>query len=146
MLKGIPRILSPDLLKSLCEMGHGDKVVIADSNFPTHSIGKNSIVLRCDSGGTLQLLDAILKLMPMDTHVKQPFALMEADEGDDPQIPIWRDYEEILSQYDARSKAVIRKLKRQDFYEEASKAYLIIATGEAAIYANIILQKGVISE
>ena len=77
MLKGIPEILSPELLKVLCEMGHSDRLVIADGNFPVESMGKNAITIRCDGHGVPELLDAILQLFPLDTYVEKPVNLME---------------------------------------------------------------------
>lgn len=144
MLNGIPKLVSPELLKVLCEMGHGDKVVIADGNFPAESLGKNNKVLRYDGNGTLELLTSILKLIPLDASVEYPVNFMEVSKGDDTKVTIWKKYEEILGQFDSRGKNVIRMLERQDFYNEARKAHLIIATGETETYANIILQKGVI--
>ena len=64
MLKGIPKILSPELLKVLCEMGHSDRIVIADGNFPSESMGKDAIVIRCDGHGVPEILDAILQVFP----------------------------------------------------------------------------------
>jgi len=72
MLKGIPSIISPMLLKVLCEMGHGDTIVIADGNFPSETIGKDAIVIRVDGHGVPEILEAILKLFPLDTYVKKP--------------------------------------------------------------------------
>ena len=72
MLKGIPPIISPELLKALCEMGHGDELVIADGNFPCESIGKNAIVVRADGHGTAEMLEAVLRLMPLDTYTEKP--------------------------------------------------------------------------
>jgi L-fucose mutarotase len=144
MLKGIPRLISPELLKALCEMGHGDRLVIADGNFPAESIGKNNKVIRYDGNGTIELLTAILQLIPLDTSVEHPVALMEVSEGDNAEVTIWGKFEQIVSKFDSRDKKAIYMLERQEFYDEAKKAYLIIATGETATYANIILQKGVI--
>ena len=72
MLKGIPEILSPELLKVLCEMGHSDRLVIADGNFPVESMGKNAITIRCDGHGVPEILEAILKVFPLDTYVEHP--------------------------------------------------------------------------
>ena len=82
MLKGIPKILSPELLKVLCEMGHGDRIVIADGNFPSESVGKNAKVIRMDGHGTCELLEAILQLFPLDTYVEHPVQLMQVVPGD----------------------------------------------------------------
>ena len=92
MLKGIPKILSPELLKVLCEMGHGDRLVLADGNFPSESIGKNAKVIRMDGHGTVELLKAILELFPLDTYVEQPVQLMEVIPGDPGETPIWEEY------------------------------------------------------
>ena len=142
MLKGIPKILSPELLKVLCEMGHGDRIVIADGNFPTESVGKNAIVVRCDGHGVPELLEAVLKLFPLDSYVDHPVSLMEVMKGDPVETPIWDEYAKIVEKHEPDTK--IGHIERFQFYEVAKKAYAIVATGEGALYANIILQKGVV--
>ncbi len=144
MLKGIPKIISPELLKVLCEMGHSDTIVIADGNFPAESMGKNARVIRCDGHGGVELLDAILQLFPLDTYVENPVSLMQVVPGDKVETPIWDEYKSIIAKYDSRGADVVANIERFAFYEEAKKAYAIIATGESALYANVILQKGVI--
>ena len=144
MLKGIPKILSPELLKVLCEMGHSDRIVIADGNFPAESVGKNAKVIRMDGHGTCELLEAILKVFPLDTYVEHPVNLMEVMPGDPVETPIWADYEKIVAAEDPRGASAIGQIERFAFYEEARKAYAVIATGEGALYANIMLQKGVV--
>ena len=144
MLKGIPEILSPELLKVLCEMGHSDRLVIADGNFPAESMGKNAKVIRCDGHGTVALLDAILRLFPLDTYVEKPVSLMQVIAGDTAETPIWNEYKDIVSHYDSRGAECVSQIDRFEFYEAAKKAYAIIATSEKALYANIMLQKGVI--
>ena len=144
MLKGIPPILSPELLKVLCEMGHGDRIVIADGNFSTASTAKNSIMIRCDGHGVPELLDAILRLFPLDSYAEKPVVLMDLLPGDTVKTPIWDVYQEIIAKHEPRGADVIAKISRSDFYEEARKAYAIIATSEKALYANILLQKGVL--
>ena len=104
MLKGIPEILSPELLKVLCEMGHSDRLVIADGNFPVESMGKNAITIRCDGHGVPEILDAILKLFPLDTYVEHPVNLMEVMPGDNVETPIWDTYKEIVSKHDERGE------------------------------------------
>lgn len=146
MLKGIPKILSPELLKILCEMGHGDRIVIADGNFPAESVGKNAKVVRMDGHGVCELLEAILQLFPLDTYVEHPVNLMEVMEGDPVETPIWDEYEKIISAADGRGAAAVGHIERFRFYEEAQNAYAVIATGEAALYANMMLQKGVVIE
>ena len=144
MLKGIPKILSPELLKVLCEMGHSDRIVLADGNFPAQSVGKDAIVIRCDGHDVPSLLHAILKVFPLDTYVDNPVLLMEKVPGDIVETPIWEKYKQIVRQYEERGEKAIGTVERFAFYEEAKKAYAIIATGEKALYANIIIQKGVV--
>ena len=146
MLKGIPSILSPELLMVLCEMGHSDRIVIADGNFPCESMGKDSIVIRCDGHGVPELLDAILQVMPLDAYVEKPVTLMELMDCDKGKIatPIWDTYKEIVAKHDERGAEAVGNIDRFDFYDEAKTAYAIIATGEAAVYANVMLQKGVV--
>ncbi len=146
MLKGIPKIISPELLKVLMEMGHGDRIVIADGNFPSESVGKNAIVIRADGHGVPEILDAILKLMPLDTYVDAPVSLMQVMPGDNAKTPIWDEYKEIVKKYDHRGEKAFAEVERFKFYEEAKTAYAIVATSESAIYANIMLQKGVVVE
>lgn len=144
MLKGIPSVLSPELLKALCEMGHGDELVIADGNFPCHTVGKNATVVRLDGHGVPEILDAVLSVLPLDTYTEKPVGLMEVMADDDCPTPsIWFKYEELLKKHEP-SHHDIEYIERFEFYERAKKAYLIIATGESAIYANVLLKKGVV--
>ena len=144
MLKNIPPILSPSLLKVLCEMGHSDRLVIADGNFPAESMGKDAIVIRCDGNGVPELLDAILTVFPLDTYVEKPVQLMQVMPGDPVETPIRDTYREIVAKHDPRGAAAIGEIERFAFYEESRRVYCIIATGETALYANIMLQKGVV--
>jgi L-fucose mutarotase len=144
MLKGIPAILSPQLLKVLCEMGHSDCLVIADGNFPAETMGKDAVVIRCDGHGVPELLDAILQVFPLDTYVDKPVSLMEVMKGDPVETPIWDTFKEIVAKYDERGGQAVGEVERFAFYEAAKKAYAVIATSEQALYANIMLQKGVV--
>lgn len=144
MLKGIPKILSPELLKVLCEMGHSDRLVIADGNFPAESMGKDGIVIRMDGHGACEILEAILQVFPLDTYVEKPVNLMAVMSGDTVETPIWDEYAKIVAANDERGAEAIGNIERFAFYEEAKKAYAIIATGESALYANVMLQKGVL--
>ena len=144
MLKGISPVISPQLLKVLCEMGHSDRIVIADGNFPAESMGKNAVVIRADGHGVPEILEAILKLFPLDTYVEKPVSLMQVMKGDNAETPIWDTYREIISREDKRGANAIGEIERFEFYEQAKTAYAIVATGETAIYANIMLQKGVV--
>lgn len=141
MLKGIPSILSPELLKIMMEMGHGDEIIIADGNFPAASHAQH--LVRCDGHGVPEVLEAILKLLPLDQYVESPVALMSVVPGD-PIVPvIWDEYKAEIAKY---GDVKIEYLERFAFYERAKKAYAIIATGEKAQYANVILKKGVVKE
>ncbi|MBR6020107.1 MAG: fucose isomerase [Lachnospiraceae bacterium] len=142
MLKGISPMLLPELLKVLCEMGHSDTIVIADGNFPAETMGKNAIVIRMDGHGVPEILEAILTVFPLDQYVEKPVSLMERVPGDNADISIWKTYEAMIAKEEPRGASVIRTLERFAFYEEAKKAYAIIATSETSQYANILLQKG----
>lgn len=144
MLKGIPAILSPELLKTLCEMGHSDRLVISDGNFPAESMGKSCKVIRMDGHGVPELLEAILKVFPLDTYTDKPVSLMEKVPGDTVETPIWEEFAKIIERNDNRGREIIGNIERFAFYEEAKTSYLIIATSEKALYANIMLQKGVV--
>ena len=148
MLKGISPIITPELLKALAEMGHGDELVIADGNFPCHSVGKNSVVIRADGHGVPEILDAILKVFPLDTYVEKPVNLMQLMPGDVGKVetPIWDTYKEIIAKYDDRGADCVGNIDRFKFYDESKDVYCIIATSEKALYANVMLQKGVVVE
>lgn len=141
MLKGIPPILSPDLLKILMEMGHGDEIIIADGNFPSAALAQR--LVRLDGHGVPEILDAVMKFFPLDSYTDKPVALMQVVEGDSAAPTIWNDYRNIICNYEP-DRCSIEFMERFCFYERAKKAYAVIATGETAIYANIILKKGVV--
>ena len=147
MLKNIPPILSPELLKVLAEMGHGDRICIGDGNFPGASMAKphNCVLVRADGHGVCALLDAILQVIPLDEYVEHPVQIMQvADKDKGMEVPIWDDYKKIVAKYDARGEKAFGSVERFAFYEEARNTYCILQSGETAIYANIILQKGVV--
>jgi L-fucose mutarotase len=141
MLKGIPPIISPDLMKVLLEMGHGDEIVLADGNFPAASCAQR--LIRADGHNIPELLDAVLKLFPLDQYVEKPLSLMEVVPGD-PAVPfIWNEYKTIVKNY-SEVFDDFEKIERFAFYDRAKQAYAIIATSEKSLYANIILKKGVL--
>lgn len=139
MLKGIPKILSPELVKTLMEMGHSDEIIISDGNFPAATCAKR--LIRADGHNVPELLEAILELFPLDSY-STPVFLMEKVKGDKVETPIWEQYKEIIKNRD--SNAHIEFVERFDFYERAKNAFAVVATGEKALYANIILKKGVV--
>jgi L-fucose mutarotase len=143
MLKGIPSIISPELLKVLMEMGHGDEIVLADANFP--AVSNARLLVRADGHSIPALLQAILQLFPLDTYVQYPAAIMQVVSGDTYEPVIWDEYRQILKMSGEKFHD-FEYIERFAFYERARKAYAIVATGEGALYANIILKKGVIKE
>ena len=111
MLKKIPKILSPELLKVLSEMGHGDRLCIGDGNFPGASMAKsgNTIFLRADGHGVPELLDAILEVFPLDSYVETPVMLMEKMDCDkDKEIPVWEEYKKIVAKHDERGEKAVQ--------------------------------------
>ena len=140
MLKNIPSIISPELLKILHEMGHSDEIVIGDGNFPAASNAKR--LVRADGHGVPELLDAILQLFPLDTYVDAPVMLMQVTPGDDVDPVIWKEYRKIVDKH--QDNVNFEEIERFKFYERARDAYAIVATGEGALYANVILKKGVV--
>ena len=143
MLKGLPSILSPELLKVLMEMGHGDEIVIADGNFPAASIAQK--LIRCDGHGVPPILEAVLTVFPLDIYVEKPATLMAVVSGDKTKPTIWEEYRKIIKN-SGEKFSDFEFVKRLAFYERAQKAYAVIATSESALYANIILKKGVIKQ
>ncbi|MEK4512245.1 L-fucose mutarotase [Paenibacillus sp. FSL K6-2524] len=143
MLKGISNLISPELIKVLMEMGHSDEIVFADGNFPAASHAQR--LVRCDGHGIPELLNAVLPLYPLDTYVDRPVSLMAVTPGDTVETPIWRQYKQIVSDHHPVAD-VFEEVERFAFYERAKKAYTIVSTGERALYANIILKKGVITQ
>ena len=142
MLKGISSIISPDLLKILMEMGHGDEIVLADGNFPAASVAQR--LARSDGNQVPELLEAVLKLFPLDPFVERPAAVMAVVPGDASKPTIWDKYKEIIQRYEKFSD--FEYVERFAFYERARKAYAVVATSESAVYANIILKKGLVRE
>ena len=144
MLKGIPSIIPPELLKVLAEMGHTDEITIGDGNFPGHTYGKT--VIRMDGHGVPEILDAILTLFPLDTYVEHPVTLMAKVAGDTVETPIWNTYKEIVSRHDPRGADCFEEIDKWEFYARTKeKSAAVIMTGERALYANIILKKGVVT-
>ena len=117
--------------------------MLGDGNFPAASYAQR--LVRCDGHGVPEILDSILKFFPLDSYVEAPVALMEVVPGDDVKPVIWEEYKKIIDKHDPENNK-IEHMERFAFYERAKKAYAIVATGEGALYANIILKKGVVKE
>lgn len=142
MLRNIPAIISPDLLACLAEMGHGDEIVICDANFPARSITNNYI--RLDGASATEALEAVLKLLPLDSYVKTPAITMQVVYDENAVPDIVKDFQEIINQT-ADVPADIVALERFTFYDRAKQAYAVVQTTEFRLYGNIILKKGVIA-
>lgn len=138
MLLGIPAQISPDLLKIICEMGHGDEIVLADANFPSASMAQR--LVRADGIEIPKLLSGVLELFPLDQYDSRNFILMEKCEGDEADVSVWSEYKNILNKYSPETQMSF--MERFDYYERAKNAYAVVATGERRQYANIILKKG----
>jgi len=141
-LKGIPMSISPELLEVLGRMGHGDHIVLADGNFPGESQGAD-YVIRADGMGVPDLLRDLLQLLPVDTGGRSAYVMAVPEGTAEP--PIWAKYREILRKAESRDIELI-ELERFEFYEFTKRnAYAIVMTGETALYANLILVKGVVA-
>jgi L-fucose mutarotase len=139
MLKGIHPAISPELLKVLAEMGHGDEIILADAHFPGHTF--NPRVLRADGSGVTTLLDAILPLFELDSYA-DPLVMMQAVEGDQLDPAVEAHYMAAVKRHVPDAKAPVR-IDRFAFYERAKAAFAVVMTGETAKYGNLLLKKGV---
>ena len=124
-------------------MGHGDRIVIGDANFPAKSVSKDNINIRCDGQRATEILDAILELMPLDEFVENPVLIMDKSEKHkDLETPVWDEFKAIVKKHNNEAENMVGFIDRFKFYEDAKKAYATISTTEKAFYACIILQKG----
>lgn len=142
MLKHIPPILSPDLMLILMQMGHGDELVLADGNFPSESNAQR--IVRADGHPVGRLLEAILRFLPVDTFVGDVAVVMRPVDRATPEPPIWEVFRQALRTAEGRD-IPLTPIDRDSFYHRARSAYAIVATGESALYANLILKKGVVA-
>ena len=147
MLKNIPRILSPELLSVLARMGHGDEIILADGNFPSNSIAKaGPELVRADGHGCVNILKAVLELLPIDKYDSTPVNVMEPTHDDKikgVKTPIWDEFEAAINLSEGRN-VTIGQIERFAFYERAKTVFAVVATSEEALYGNIILRKGVL--
>jgi L-fucose mutarotase len=142
MLKNIPSLLSPDLLKTLRAMGHGDEIAIVDGNYPADEHGRR--VIRADGVSATAMLDAILAVMPLDDFVDcAAFRPAPRGAGASDDQPIFREFRAIIDRHESPSMR-LERLEAADFYRRVKEAYAVVATTEARLYGNIILKKGVI--
>lgn len=141
MLKGIPPLISPDLMKTMMEMGHGDELVIVNANFPAASNAQR--LLRCDGSTAVETLEAIMRFFPLDTFTPTTVTLMDVASGETNAPEIWSEFQQVI-RYSEPWVKDFEIANRQVFYERARQAYAIVVTGERRRYANIILRKGII--
>ena len=139
MLIGINKILSPELLKILMEMGHGDELVFGDGNFPSASHAQR--LVRADGHEITAMLDAILPLFPLDYIVDFAAVLMKCTDKDP---VVWSTYKQKLSAYPNGNKPFLI-IPKSEFYERAKRAYCIVATSESEKFANLIIRKGIVA-
>lgn len=147
MLKGISPLLSPDLLRALMAMGHGDYIALCDANCPVEMFGREggARVLRADGISAPDLLKAILDIMPVDESYPHPFLLGNKTANDAHiETPIWDTFRQIACQYDPRGLDAFEQMGRDEFCAFISHAYAVVQTGERALYGNIAIRKGVI--
>ena len=146
MLRGIPECIDSDLLKALFDMGHGDTIVIADHFYPAVSMTPSGRVIQAKGVGAIEMIDAILKLMPLDSeYCDKPFLHIVPDQGagiDVGEPELWKQAEDTLVKYGYQAEN-IGTVERSKFYEEAKKAYVTVSTSETQTYGCFILQKGV---
>ncbi|CAE6938298.1 RbsD / FucU transport protein family [Vibrio sp. B1REV9] len=140
MLKGIHPAISPKLLATLSEMGHGDEILFADAHFPAHTFGQH--VIRCDGVGVDTLLTGVVALFELDQYVDQPVVMMQAVPGDELDPNVEKKYLEAMTVADVKQEQ-IERVERFAFYERVKQCYAVVLTGETAKYGNIILKKGV---
>jgi L-fucose mutarotase len=142
MLKRISPFLSPELLHLIAQMGHGDELVLADANFPAVTHARR--LVRSDGLSVPVVLEAILQLFPLDSFVEKPAAVMRRVDKPGEKAPIWDEYQRLLDSAEGKHIAM-EQVERFTFYDRAKLAFGIVATGEGALYGNIIIKKGVIA-
>ncbi len=141
MLKGVPSAISPELMHVLMRMGHGDDLVLADGNFPAETNARH--LVRADGHSMTTMLDAILRFFPIDTFVESPVLVMKPVDPKAPEPPIWDEFRSLLSRHEQRT-VPLQAVERFEFYDLTKRAFAIVSTSETAIYANLILKKGVV--
>ncbi|HIA64513.1 TPA: fucose isomerase [Candidatus Poribacteria bacterium] len=142
MLKNIPEVISPDLMHAIMSMGHGDEIVLADGNFPASSNAKR--LIRADGLDVCTLLEAIMQFFPIDTFVEDHAVVMATVEPEESDPLIWEEFRLLLLAAGEGEQVKLTPIERHAFYARARDAYAVVATSETALYANLILKKGVV--
>jgi len=146
MLKNIDPRLNADILHALRSMGHGDYLVVSDTNFPADSVARSTScgrVLRMDNISSPEAVEAILSLMPLDTFIDNAVQRMEVIGSVDEVPPVQQEVQQVIDAAQQQSFPLVA-VERFAFYERAKKAYAIIQTGERRFYGCFVLTKGVI--
>lgn len=147
MLKGISPLLTPELLKVLCEMGHGDEIVLADANFTAESLSTRRPVIRLSGAGIAETCAAVLSVFPLDAFVEQPVAFMQV--GGTPEgyrSALQREVIGRMERDDVARSGQCEAMERFAFYDRVRHAYAVVQTGELQPWANFIFKKGVIAD
>jgi len=146
MLKGINPLLNSEVLAALRAMGHGDDLIIADTNFPSDSVARQTVLgklLRIDNSTAAEAIEAILSVMPLDTFVDDSAARMEVVDNADEIPPVQQEVQSVINAAEGKSWPMV-SIERFAFYERAKKAYCVVQTGERRFYGCIALRKGVV--
>jgi L-fucose mutarotase len=141
MLKNIPNLMPPELMKILMEMGHGDELLLCDGNYPKFGCPERCV--RMDGHGISEILDIILQFFPLDAYVENPVTLMAVLPNDPYKPEIWEEYRTIGKQHETEGLRE-KSIDKYTLYEHGKKCYACVATSEKALYANVILKKGVV--
>ncbi len=146
MLKGIDSRLNANVLYVLRSMGHGDQIVIADTNFPSDSVAQDTVhaeLLRMENLTAAQAVEAVLSVLPLDTFVDDFAGRMEIVGEPDTIPPVQAEVQKAINQAEGRERPMV-SIERFDFYDAARNAYAVIQTGERRFYGCFIFRKGVI--
>ena len=144
MLKGISPLLSPDVLRALAQMGHADKILLADAFFPAEKYARKGIpVFRADGIGGKEMLDAVLALLPLDSsYTDTPVTLYSPPPEFKVETPIWEEYKKIVAKHDERGTSAVKAIPKKDFLAACDEAFAIVQTGETALFGLVMLEKG----
>ena len=147
MLKNIDNRLNAEVLFALRAMGHGDTLVIADTNFPSDSVARETVLgelLRMDNLTCAEAVEAVLSLLPLDTFVEDFAARMEVVGAPDQIEPVQAEVQAVIDAAEGRPRTMVT-IERFEFYDRARQAYAVIQTGERRFYGCFIFRKGVIA-
>ena len=148
MLKLINPSLNADVLHALRSMGHGDELILCDTNFPADSVARATVLgklLHMDNLTVPQAAKAILSVLPLDSFVEQPVLRMQVVGKPDEVLPIMTEVQAVIDDAEGKGRYPMGSIERFAFYERAQRAYCVIRTGERRFYGCFVLKKGVVS-